>query len=50
MFPEEPVCQETMGSYLEYVAEFELKPSAHLAPHSHDTDEFYRLLSGEAII
>ncbi len=26
MFPKESVREDTMGSYLEYVAEFELKP------------------------
>jgi mannose-6-phosphate isomerase-like protein (cupin superfamily) len=50
MFPKESVRAETMGSYLEYVAEFELKPGAHLQPHYHDTDEFYRILSGRAIV
>ena len=50
MFPKESVRKETMGSYLEYVAEFELKPGAHLHPHYHDSMEFYRILSGQAII
>jgi len=39
-----------MGSYLEYVAEFELKPGASLHPHYHDSMEFYRILEGEAVI
>ena len=50
MFPKESVRTETMGSYLEYVAEFELKPGAKLHPHYHDSMEFYRILSGEAVI
>ncbi|MFC9359909.1 cupin domain-containing protein [Rhodococcus sp. NPDC057014] len=49
-FPKESVREETMGSYLEYVAEFELEPGTHLEPHYHDTHEFYRILSGEAIV
>lgn len=50
MFPKESVREETMGSYLEYVAEFELKPGASLHPHYHDSMEFYRILEGEAVI
>lgn len=50
MFPKESVRLETMGSYLEYVAEFELQPGAHLEPHRHDSDEFYYMLSGEAVV
>lgn len=50
MVDKEAVRSETSGGYLEYVAEFELKPGAHLEPHKHDTDEFYRLLEGEAIM
>ena len=50
MFPKESVRKESMGSYLEYVAEFELKPGASLHPHYHDSIEFYRILEGEAVI
>lgn len=50
MFPKESVREETMGSYLEYVAEFELKPGATLHPHYHDSMEFYRILEGSAVI
>ena len=50
MFPKESVRAETMGSYLEYVAEFELKPGAELEPHCHDSDEFYYMLQGEAVV
>ena len=50
MFPKESVRAETMGSYLEYVAEFELAGGAHLEPHTHDSDEFYYLLQGRAIV
>jgi mannose-6-phosphate isomerase-like protein (cupin superfamily) len=42
--------EKTMGSYLEYVAEFELKPGAVLEAHKHDTDEFYYLLQGTALM
>jgi quercetin dioxygenase-like cupin family protein len=49
LYPKESVRKETMGSYLEYVAEFELKPGAKLHPHFHDSEEFYRILSGKAI-
>jgi quercetin dioxygenase-like cupin family protein len=39
---------QTLGSYLEFVSEFELEPGAELEPHRHDTDEFYYLLRGSA--
>jgi quercetin dioxygenase-like cupin family protein len=41
---------QTMGGYLEFVSEFQLKPGASLEPHSHDSDEFYYLLEGSAIM
>jgi|GEM_PF-294318 len=50
MFPKEALRSETQGAYLEYVAEFELKAGKRLQPHYHNTDEFYRILEGEAII
>ena len=48
MFPKESLRQETMGSYLEYVSEFEIAAGAHLEPHRHNTHEFYYVLQGEA--
>jgi mannose-6-phosphate isomerase-like protein (cupin superfamily) len=39
---------EPESAALQCISEFELKGS--LAPHSHDTDEFYYLLKGEAIV
>jgi quercetin dioxygenase-like cupin family protein len=50
MIPKESVRDETMGSYLEFIGEFELKPGTRLHPHYHDTNEFYYMLSGEAIM
>lgn len=47
-FEKEEIRQETMGSYLEFVAEFELKDGARLEPHYHDSDEFYYILQGRA--
>jgi quercetin dioxygenase-like cupin family protein len=46
----EQLRSETAGGYLEFVSEFQLKPGASLEPHSHDSDEFYYLLEGEAIM
>ncbi len=48
MYPKESLRSETMGSYLEFVGEFEPKEGAKLEPHYHDSDEFYYILSGEA--
>jgi quercetin dioxygenase-like cupin family protein len=50
MVPKESVREATTGGYLEFVGEFELKPGSRLEPHRHDTDEYYYLLRGEAIM
>jgi len=50
MVPKESFRDETEGGYLEFIGEFELKPGAQLAPHFHDSHEYYYLLSGEAIM
>jgi quercetin dioxygenase-like cupin family protein len=50
MIPKESVRDETTGSYLEFVGEFELEPGTRLQPHFHDTHEFYYMLQGEAIM
>jgi quercetin dioxygenase-like cupin family protein len=50
MFPKQALRDETEGSYLELVGEFELKPGARLAPHAHNSHEFYYLLRGEAMM
>jgi quercetin dioxygenase-like cupin family protein len=41
---------QTGGAYLEFVSEFQLKAGAALEPHSHDSDEFYYMLEGEAMM
>lgn len=46
MFDKESVREATMGSYLEYVAEFELDAGVTVESHHHETDEFYYVLSG----
>ena len=50
MFPKESLRDETMGGYLEFVVEFELMAGAKLEPHYHDSDEFYYILSGNAVM
>jgi len=50
MFHKESFRDETEGSYLEYISEFEIAVGAHLDPHVHDTHEFYYVLSGDAIM
>ena len=50
MYPKESIRSETMGSYLEYISEFELKPGAHLEPHKHNSHEYYFMLEGEAVV
>lgn len=49
-FEKEELRNETMGGYLEFFNEFELTQGAALEPHSHDSDEFYYILRGEALM
>jgi quercetin dioxygenase-like cupin family protein len=46
MVPKEALRKETEGSYLEYVAEFEIAAGSHLEPHRHNTHEFYYIIKG----
>jgi len=48
MVPKESMYEETKGSWLEFVGEFELAEGARLEPHRHDTHEFYYMLHGRA--
>src|SRR5436305_1308820 len=41
---------ETLGSFLEFVCEFELAADVRLEPHYHDTHEFYYILTGEGVM
>ena len=50
MVPKEAMRDQTMGSYLEYVAEFEIAAGSHLEPHKHNTHEFYYVLKGRALM
>ena len=50
MVPKEAMRASTDGSYLEYVAEFEIAAGSHLEPHRHNTHEFYYVLKGKALM
>lgn len=50
MFGKESVRTETMGTYLEFVCEFELAPGQSLAPHEHNSHEFYYLVRGSGVM
>jgi quercetin dioxygenase-like cupin family protein len=50
MVPKESFREETEGSYLEFIDEFELKPGSRLQPHYHDSHEYYYMLSGQAVM
>jgi quercetin dioxygenase-like cupin family protein len=50
MVPKDSVRDETEGSFLEFISEFEVLPGKRLHPHYHDTHEYYYLLSGRAVI
>ena len=40
----------TLGSFLEFVCEFEVAAGMRLDPHYHDTLEFYYILSGNGVM
>ncbi|MGO1543265.1 MAG: cupin domain-containing protein [Gulosibacter sp.] len=42
----EELRSQTQGGYLEFADEFRLKAGEELEPHSHNSDEFYFILSG----
>ena len=50
LVPKESMREETEGSYLEFVPEFEIAAGSQLAPHKHDTHEYYYVLSGSAMM
>jgi quercetin dioxygenase-like cupin family protein len=50
MFGKESVRDETIGTYLEFICEFELASGQSLAPHDHNSHEFYYLIRGSAVM
>jgi quercetin dioxygenase-like cupin family protein len=50
MFHKETFRDESEGSYLEYISEFEIPAGERLEPHTHDTHEFYYMLTGNAMM
>jgi quercetin dioxygenase-like cupin family protein len=46
----ESLREVTMGSYLEFVCEFEIAAGSQLDPHRHNTLEFYYILKGNAVM
>jgi quercetin dioxygenase-like cupin family protein len=47
MIEKDEMRDETLGSFMEFVCEFEVAPEERLEPHYHDTHEFYYILKGE---
>lgn len=50
MYMKEELRDATMGSYLEFVNEFELQPGVSIEPHFHDTHEFYYVIKGGGLM
>lgn len=50
LVPKFSMREETEGTYLEAVEEFEIAPGAKAEPHYHDTHEYYFILEGEAVV
>ena len=42
--------EQTAGGYLELVAEFAVNAGSAVEPHSHNTHEYYYMLSGRGIM
>jgi quercetin dioxygenase-like cupin family protein len=49
-YEKEELRKQTIGGYLEFIDEFELRGGTSLEPHSHNTDEFYYMIRGEAMM
>lgn len=47
MFPFDSLRSETEGSHLQFINEFSVDPGCAIEPHSHNTHEFYYVLSGQ---
>jgi quercetin dioxygenase-like cupin family protein len=50
LFEKDELYQQSLGSFLEFVCEFEVAAGEKLEPHHHDTHEFYYVLQGEGIM
>lgn len=50
LVPKFSVREETKGTYLESIEEFEIASGAKAEPHYHDTHEYYFILEGEAVV
>ena len=50
LVPKFSVREETKGTYLEAIVEFEIAAGARAEPHHHDTHEYYFILEGEAVV
>jgi quercetin dioxygenase-like cupin family protein len=50
MIGKQSVRDDTSGTYLEFVCEFELAAGQALDPHTHNSHEFYYLIRGSAVM
>lgn len=50
MVPKFSVREQTEGTYLEAIEEFEISAGARAESHYHDTHEYYFILDGEAVV
>jgi len=50
MYMKEQLRDQTMGSYLEFINEFELAPGVSIEPHFHDSHEFYYVIKGDGLM
>lgn len=41
--------EETKGTYLEAIEDFEIMAGAKTGPHHHNTHEYYFVLDGESV-
>jgi len=48
--PKWTVHEQTKGTYLEFIDDFEIAPGVKAEPHYHDTHEYYFIIEGNAVV
>jgi oxalate decarboxylase/phosphoglucose isomerase-like protein (cupin superfamily) len=44
------LAEQTKGTYLEFIDDFEIDPGAKAEPHFHNTHEWYFILEGNGVV
>jgi quercetin dioxygenase-like cupin family protein len=50
LLPRWSLTEETKGTYLEFIDDFEIDPGSKAEPHFHNTHEWYFILEGNGVV